>query len=184
MSINTLCVYCGSKAGHDSGYARAAASFGEAMAAQKINLVYGGACVGLMGQVADAVLAGGGHVTGVIPGGLFKNEVAHPRLSELVEVEGMHRRKQVMAHRADGFVALPGGFGTLEEVLEAITWNQIGIHKKPAGLLNVNGFYDGLDLFLQQVSRQGFIKPEHLRLYCIDSDPCALLNRMNSLHTH
>jgi uncharacterized protein (TIGR00730 family) len=179
--MKNLCVYCGSKSGNDPGFMASAVSLGRTMAKRNIDLVYGGASIGLMGQIADSVLAGGGSVTGVIPEALFKQEVVHTGLSELISVGSMHQRKQKMAELSDGFIALPGGFGTLEELFEAITWSQLRIHTKPIGLLNVDGYYDQLDRFIEHCVSSGFIKPEHKALYAIHSDPDTLIDLMDNL---
>lgn len=160
--MKRLCVYCGSSRGVSPAFAVAARQLGEAMVARNIELVFGGSHVGLMGMVADAVLAGGGKVTGVLPHFMAHRELAHPRLTELLLVETMHERKQAMAARADGFVALPGGFGTLEEIFEAMTWAQLHLHPHPCALLNVEGFYDPLVDFLRGTVRSGFVRQELL----------------------
>jgi uncharacterized protein (TIGR00730 family) len=173
-----FCVFCGSRSGNEETYAAHARRLGAALARRKLGLVYGGASVGLMGAVADAVLQAGGEVIGVIPHGLADKEIAHPGLTHLHLVESMHERKALMETLANGFIALPGGFGTLEEILEIVTWIQLGLHRKPAGLLNVAGYYDPL---LQQTDRglrDGFI-PEVLKTALLsDSDPESLVERM------
>lgn len=179
--MKTICVYCGSKPGADPAYAEAANSLARAMTDRGIGLVYGGASIGLMGTLADAVLEGGCTVTGVIPGALFKSEVAHSGLTEMIEVNSMHQRKEKMASLSDGFIALPGGFGTFEELFEAITWSQLRIHTKPIGLLNASGYYDRLASFLDHAVDQGFIKPAHQSLYAIDADPEILIEKMENL---
>ena len=179
--MKKICVYCGSKPGNDEAFMASASSLGHTMTTKKIDLVYGGASIGLMGQIADSVLAGGGSVTGVIPKALFKHEVVHTGLSELISVNSMHQRKEKMAELSDGFIALPGGFGTLEELFEAITWSQLRIHNKPIGLLNVDGYYDQLDQFIEHCVSSGFIKPEHKALYAIHSNPDALIDLMENL---
>ncbi len=176
--MHALCVYCGSRGGTDAAYARAASVLGRAIAAQGMTLVYGGGSLGLMNTVAEAALAGGGRVVGVIPERLLQREVQHEGLSELHVVQTMHQRKKMMADFADGFVALPGGLGTLEELFEIWTWRQLGYHNKPLGLLNVNGFYDGLLDFLAQTHEQGFVSPEMLGLLVVDDDAQRLLDRM------
>jgi uncharacterized protein (TIGR00730 family) len=179
--MKTICVYCGSKPGADPVYTVAARSLARAMTDRGIGLVYGGASIGLMGTMADAVLAGGCTVTGVIPGALFKREVAHQGLTEIIEVGSMHQRKEKMASLCDGFIALPGGFGTLEELFEAITWCQLRIHTKPIGLLNVSGYYDQLADFIDHAVDQGFIRPAHQSLYTMDSDADTLIGKMENL---
>jgi uncharacterized protein (TIGR00730 family) len=157
----SICVFCGSNSGSDGEVADAARSLGAGIAGGGHRLVYGGGRVGLMGVVADAVLAGGGEVTGFMPQALVDREVAHRGLTELVVTDSMHTRKAAMADRADGFVALPGGFGTLDEVLEILTWNQIGIIAKPVTFLDVNGYFDGLFAFFDHAVAAGLVKPEH-----------------------
>ncbi len=181
-TLRTLCVYCGSSAGHDPAYASAARSLGKLLAERGIGLVYGGGHVGLMGIIADAVLDGGGTVTGVIPEALANKEISHHRVTELHVVADMHERKAMMAERSDGFLAMPGGIGTLEELFEVMTWLQLGYHAKPVGLLNVNGFYDGLLAFLDTQRDQGFLRPEHRALLLDNSDPASLLARLQAFH--
>jgi uncharacterized protein (TIGR00730 family) len=173
--MKSIAVYCGANAGADDKYAAAAVAMGRALVANNIALVYGGGHVGLMGTIADAVLAAGGHVTGVIPQQLVDRELAHPGLTELFVVRDMHERKAMMASRADGFIAMPGGMGTLEELFEMLTWSQLGIHAKPVGVLNVDGFYDQLVGFLRHAEREGFIKTQHAHLMKVAREPEALL---------
>ena len=175
-----LCVFCGSNAGHDSSYIEAARSLGTALAREKIGLVYGGASVGLMGAVADAVLAGGGEVVGVMPQSLVDKEIAHKDLPDLRIVGSMHERKALMAELADGFVALPGGLGTFEELFEVWTWGQLGYHRKPCSLLNVSGFYDKLTGFLDDVVERGFVKPAHRSMLIVEQDPEALIRAIQA----
>ena len=160
-TVRSLCVYCGSKPGNDPRFEATAAELGRLMAHAGVRLVYGGGSVGLMGTVADSVLAHGGEVFGVIPKGLFTTEIGHPGLTELVEVGSMHERKALMAAEADAFVALPGGLGTLEELAEIATWSQLGIHAKPVGVLDVDGFWEPLLGFLNSAAEAGFIRPQH-----------------------
>ena len=176
--IQRLCVYCGSAAGHDPVYAEAAHELGLAIAQRGMSLVYGGGHVGLMGIVADAALAAGAKVTGVIPTALMDSEVGHTQLTELRVVKDMHERKALMAELADGFVALPGGIGTLEELFEVMTWLQLGYHRKPVGLLNTQGFYDDLLRMLNKQRDTGFLKPAHHALLITEADTAALLDRM------
>ena len=176
--IGALCVYCGSSAGRDPAHAEAARALGREMAARGIRLVYGGGHVGLMGIVADAVLEAGGRVTGVLPEALMHSEVGHDRLTELLVVKDMHERKAQMAALADGFIALPGGIGTLEELFEVWTWLQLGYHEKPVAMLNVLGFYDLLLAFLDTQTDAGFLRNEHRSLLVADSDPSKLLDRI------
>ena len=176
--IQRLCVYCGSAAGQDPVYAEAARELGLAIAQRGMSLVYGGGHVGLMGIFADAVLAAGAKVTGVIPTALMDSEVGHTQLTELRVVKDMHERKALMAELADGFVALPGGIGTLEELFEVMTWLQLGYHRKPVGLLNTQGFYDDLLRMLNKQRDTGFLKPAHHALLITEADTAALLDRM------
>lgn len=176
--FRSVCVYCGASPGHDPLYAEAARALGREMAQQKLALVYGGGHVGLMGIIADAVLEAGGEVTGVIPKALMDTEVGHNRLTRLLVVKDMHERKALMAEHANGFIAMPGGLGTLEELFEAMTWAQLGFHEKPVGLLNVNGFYDPLIAFLSQLEQEGFLRAEHRHLLINENEPLALLERL------
>jgi uncharacterized protein (TIGR00730 family) len=177
VSDRYLCVYCGSSAGSEVAYAEGARALARALVANGYGLVYGGASVGLMGILADAVLAAGGRVIGVIPQALQRKELAHRRLDELRIVASMHERKATMADLAAGFVALPGGIGTLEELFEVWTWSQLGIHAKPCGLLNVAGYYDRLVAFLDHTVATGFVRPAHRQMLLVESDPEALLRR-------
>ncbi|GDY23896.1 cytokinin riboside 5'-monophosphate phosphoribohydrolase [Verrucomicrobiota bacterium] len=176
--MKRLCVFCGSSAGHDPVFAAAARELGAAIARKRWGLVYGAGNVGLMGVLADAVLAAEGEVIGVIPEALVAKELAHRGLSELHIVASMHERKALMAELADGFVAMPGGFGTLDEFCEILTWAQLGLHRKPCGLLNVAGYFDPL---LQQVERAvagGFVRAEHQGLFVVETEPMKLLQRL------
>jgi len=175
-AIGAVCVYCGSSPGRRSGYGAAADALGDAIAVSGRSLVYGGAHVGLMGRIADRVMAGGGRVVGVIPQALVEFEVAHEGLDELIVVADMHERKARMAALADGFVAMPGGLGTLEELFEMLTWSQLGFHAKPVGVLNVEGFYDRLLDFLDQARDDGFMKPAHRALLLAEADAGALID--------
>lgn len=176
--MRAVCVYCGSSPGEDPAYVAAAAEVGRLLARSGRTLVYGGGRVGMMGAVADAALAAGGRVIGVIPRSLVEKELAHRGVTELRVVATMHERKAVMADLADAFVALPGGVGTLEEIFEAWTWGQLGIHAKPYGLLDVAGFFTPLLDFLDRVVAAGFIRPEHRDMLLVDGDPAALLDRL------
>ena len=173
--IRTLCVYCGSRAGARPDYADAARQLGALLAREGVGLVTGGGHVGLMGAVADAVLEAGGEAVGVIPQALLDREVGHTGLTELLVVETMHERKALMAARADAFVALPGGLGTLEEITEMLTWSQLGIHAKPCGLLNVSGYYDAFVAFLDHAVAEGFVRAAQRERIAVASDPAALL---------
>jgi uncharacterized protein (TIGR00730 family) len=178
--MRRLCVYCGSSSGFDPVYRDAAAELGTFLAEQKIGLVYGGGKVGLMGALADAALAAGGEVIGIIPHHLLALEVGHRQITSLVAVDTMHARKHQMAELADGFIAAPGGIGTAEEVLEVFTWLQLGIHAKPVGLLNVNGYFDGLIGFLAHMERTGFLKREHREMLIIDDKPRPLIDQLRA----
>ncbi len=175
-----LCVFCGSSDGARPQYRAEAAGLGTLIAARGWGLVYGAASIGLMGAVADAVLAGGGPVVGVLPAVLRDKEVAHAGLSELVYVDTMHQRKMLMADRADAFVALPGGFGTLDELMEIVTWAQLGIHNKPVVLVNTLGYYDGLLAFLDNTVRQGFVQARHLRAMQMVPDAQAAVDLLTT----
>ena len=175
--MNRLCVYCGSSPGAEGVYAAAARDLGELLVASGIGLVYGGAKKGLMGIIADTVLAGGGEVRGVIPRALGDREIAHDGLTRLHVVDSMHERKSLMAVLADGFVALPGGFGTLEEIIEVLTWGQLQFHSKPCGLLNVAGYFDQLLAFFDHARTRGFLRPEHRDMLIVADSPAALLER-------
>ncbi|MBI1207988.1 MAG: TIGR00730 family Rossman fold protein [Azospirillum sp.] len=170
-----ICVFCGSNPGHDPAYRDAATALGALLAREGIGVVYGGASVGLMGVVADAAKAGGGEVIGVIPRALLRREVAHDKLDDLRVVGSMHERKAVMASLSDAFIALPGGVGTLEEIFEVWSWAQLGQHAKPCGLLNVDGFYDSLLTFLEEVVAQGFLKQVHRDILMVASDADSML---------
>jgi uncharacterized protein (TIGR00730 family) len=172
-----ICVFCGSSSGADPAYARAATRLGTTLARRGLELVYGGGTVGLMGTVANATLADGGRVIGVIPKALQLRELAHVNLSSLYVTGSMHERKAKMAELAHGFVALPGGLGTLEEFAEIVTWAQLGIHARPCGLLDVKGYWRPLVEFLDHAVREGFVSPLHRRLILVEEDPDALLDR-------
>lgn len=178
--MKRICVYCGSSAGNAKAYADAAHAMGELLAARGIGLVYGGGSVGLMGIVADAALEKGGEVIGVIPEILMGREVDHRGLSELHVVDTMHTRKAKMAELADGFVALPGGVGTMEEMFEVWTWTQLGGQDKPVGLLDVAGFYRPLVTFLDHLVTEGFVRPEHRAILQVDADPAALVAKLDA----
>jgi uncharacterized protein (TIGR00730 family) len=173
--MQRICVFAGSSSGSRTEYLAAARELGQALVRRHVGLVYGGARVGLMGALADAVLAAHGNVTGVIPEALVAKEVAHHGLSELRVVPSMHERKAVMADLADGFIALPGGWGTLEEFFEVLTWAQLGLHRKPCGLLNVCGFFDRLLSFIDHSVDQRFVRRENRSLVLVSHSPDALL---------
>ena len=178
--MKRICVFCGSSPGVRPEYAHAARAMGQALAERGIGLVYGGGRVGLMGIVADTVMQGGGQAVGVIPEALMRREVGHLALTELHVVSSMHERKALMADLADGFVALPGGFGTFEEFCEVITWSQLGIHPKPCGLLNAVGYYDALLAMFDHGVAEGFIRPQHRALVLEEANPGRLIERMRA----
>jgi len=177
VELRNVCVYCGSSAGRDPAYVAAAGALGRALVSRGIGLVYGGASVGVMGAVADAVLGLGGRAVGVIPEALVRKEIAHGGLTELVVTSSMHERKTRMAELSDAFVALPGGIGTLEEIFEAWTWGQLGLHAKPFGFLNVSGYWDGLVSFLDHAVRERFVREPHRAMLVVAEDPEELLDR-------
>src|SRR6201986_1249629 len=176
--LSSVAVYCGSNSGSSPDFAEAAAALGHELAARGMTLVYGGGRVGLMGAVADAVLAGGGRADGVITRGLQELEVAHTGLSDLRVVGTMHERKAAMADAADAFVMLPGGYGTLDEFFEALTWAQLGIHAKPCGILDVAGYFGALRTFIDGAVTAGFVHPAHRDMVLVDDDPAGLLDRL------
>ena len=176
--LGAVAVYCASNIGTDPAYAAAAASLGQTLADRGIRLVYGGGHVGLMGVLADTVLGNGGEAYGVITRALKEREVAHSGLTSLTVVETMHERKAAMADAADAFVMLPGGYGTLDEFFEVVTWTQLGIHAKPCGVLDVAGYFDPLRALLDRAAQSGFVRPAHRGLVLTDSDPAALLDRL------
>lgn len=180
MSKKRICVYCGANSGNDPAFAEAAKDLGRLLAQNDFELVYGGGRIGLMGTVADSVLKEGGKVIGVIPQLLVDKEQAHQGVTELRIVNDMHERKAAMAAFSDGFIALPGGFGTLEELFEIITWGQIGYHEKPLVLVNINGFYNHLDLFVKNAMDAGLIRREYSRLWKVASTPEEALRLLYS----
>ena len=182
MRFRSVCVFCGSSLGRRPEYEAAATAVGTLLARREIALVYGGGGVGMMGAVATATLAAGGRVIGVIPEALAAKEAAHPDLTELHVVPSMHVRKALMAERSDAFMALPGGFGTFEELFEIATWAQLGIHAKPLGLLNVAGYFDGLRALVDHATGEGFIHPEQRELILEADAPEALLDRLERHH--
>jgi uncharacterized protein (TIGR00730 family) len=175
-NLKSICVFCGSSSGLRPVYKLAAEAMGKALAQRKITLVYGGGNVGLMGVVADAALAAGGKVVGVIPDFLVAKEIAHQGLSQLHVVKSMHDRKALMAELSDGFIAMPGGYGTLDEFCEVLTWSQLSLHQKPHGLLNVEGYYDSLLQLFDRALTEQFLKPVHRSLVLEASDPNRLLD--------
>jgi uncharacterized protein (TIGR00730 family) len=176
--VRRVCVFSGSSPGARPAYAEAAEELARVLVENRIGLVYGGASVGLMGRLADAVLAGGGEAIGVIPGALVDREIAHPGLTELRVVGSMHERKALMAELSEAFVALPGGLGTLEELFEIYTWAQLGLHDKPCGLLNVEGYYDHLAAFLAHAVEERFLREQHRAMLIVDHDARSLLERL------
>ena len=182
--MRSVCVFCGANPGVDPMFAAAARTMGETLARSQRVLVYGGGNVGLMGILADAALAAGGRVIGVIPRPLVDKEVAHRSLSELRVVESMHERKALMAQLADGFLAMPGGVGTLEELFEIWTWVQLGFISKPFGILNVGGFFDPLLAFIDRVHAQGFLRREHREMLVVADRPDALLQSLSNWQPH
>lgn len=173
--MKRLCVYCGSSAGFGNSYREAANDLGKHLASSGIDLVYGGGSKGLMGVLANAVLAAGGKARGVIPQSLFDKEVAHGGLTELHVVSSMHERKSLMAVLSDGFVALPGGYGTLEEIIEVLTWGQLQFHDKPCGFLNIDGYFDHLLAYLDHATSEGLLRTEHRHMLLVASTPAELL---------
>lgn len=173
-----ICVFCGSSSGESPVYLEAATHLGTLLAREGLGLVYGGSKVGLMGRLADVMLEQGGQVVGVIPHALVNREVAHGGLTELRVVGSMHERKAVMAEIADAFVTLPGGLGTLEEFFEVVTWGQLGLHRKPSGLLDISGYYQPLIRFLDHAVAEGFLSVSHRRMILVEEDPEILLGRL------
>ncbi len=174
--IESVGVFCGSRSGNNPIFAGAASQLGSLLAQKKIKLVYGAGNIGLMGVIADACLASNGYVIGVIPTKLVQKEVAHKGLTEIFVVDSMHERKALMASRSDAFIALPGGFGTCDELFEILTWAQLGIHHNPIGILNTDGFFDPLLAWIDQMIEQGFVKPKFRQLLLVASKPDELLD--------
>jgi uncharacterized protein (TIGR00730 family) len=179
--MKRVCVFCGSSVGNKKAYADYAVALGQVLAAKKIGLVYGGGNVGLMGVIADAALAAGGEVIGVIPQALKDREIAHTGVRDLRVVDSMHTRKAMMADLSDAFIAMPGGVGTFEEFFEAITWTQLGLHRKPCGLLNAGEFYTPLVAFIDQAVSEGFIRPVHRSMIVVDDNPERLVNTLATI---
>jgi uncharacterized protein (TIGR00730 family) len=176
-SMKSICVFCGSQSGGNATYEEAARSTGLAIARAGLHLIYGGGKVGLMGVLADAALSAGGQVTGVMPRALVDREIAHRGITNLRVVQTMHERKELMASLADAFIALPGGAGTLEEIFEQWTWSQLGIHNKPCGFLNVNGYFTHLFAMIEHMVSEGFLAPQFRAMLAVDTEPDALLAR-------
>ena len=176
--MRRACVYCGSSSGFDPVYKTTAIELGALLVARGIGLVYGGGSVGLMGALADSVLAKGGEVIGIIPHHLIAMEVGHRQLTSLIAVDSMHARKHQMADLSDAFIALPGGIGTAEELLEVFTWLQLGIHAKPVAILNINGYFDHLLQFLAHMEESGFLKREHREMLIVERDAARLIEQL------
>ncbi|SEM11907.1 hypothetical protein SAMN04487910_4163 [Aquimarina amphilecti] len=177
-NLTSICVFCGSSEGNDTQVVQQALQLGQKLAQQNIALVYGAAKIGIMGKVAEGAIANKGKVVGVIPDFLKLKEVVHLGLTELITTDNMHERKMKMHKLSDGFITLPGGFGTLEELFEIITWSQLGLHQKPIGLLNINGFYDHLLQMLENMVRSGFLKQDNYELLIVEDDIDRLLQKM------
>ncbi|MCA9603436.1 MAG: TIGR00730 family Rossman fold protein [Polyangiales bacterium] len=180
-SFRRIGVYCGSRDDVDPRYLEAATAMGTLLGKRRIGLVFGGGRVGLMGRVADAALAAGGEVIGVMPKSLYEREIAHLGLSELLVVDGMHSRKMIMHTLADAFIGLPGGWGTMDEIFEVLTWNQIGYHQKPVGLLNVGGYFNKLLDFFDHMVQERFVAPEHRVMMLSGDEPGALVDMLGTL---
>ena len=178
--MRSVCVFCGSSPGARPAYAEATEELAALLVAQGVGVVYGGGGVGLMGKLADAVLAHGGEITGVIPHALVEREIGHPDVRDMRMVGSMHERKALMAELADAFVALPGGIGTLEELFEVFTWSQLGLHQKPCGLLDVEGYYEGVAAFLDHAVRERFLLEQHRSTLMVERDAGALLERLRA----
>ena len=175
--MRRICVYCGSNTGTRPDYAEAARNLAEVLVRHDLELVYGGAAKGIMGVIADTVLEHGGNAHGVIPKLLEEKEIAHSGLTQLHVVASMHERKSMMAELSDGFIALPGGFGTLEEIIEILTWGQLQFHDKPCGLLNVSGYFDHLLAYLDHAEQEGFLRAENRQMLLQDTDPAELIRQ-------
>lgn len=177
--MKSICVYCASSLGNNSVFAKQAYELGQTLAEHGITLVYGGAKVGLMGKVADGALTNGGKVVGIIPEFLAAKEIKHETLSELIVVQTMHERKALMQEKSDGFIALPGGFGTMEELFEILTWGQLSLHKKPIGILNLEGYYDSLIQLIDSMIHSGLLKEEYKNMVLVSDSIDDLLSQMN-----
>jgi len=178
--MKSVCVFCGSSVGNDPAFGNVASNLGTAIAERGIRLVYGGGQVGLMGVIADAALAAGGEVIGVMPRSLRDREIAHTGLSDLHITESMHERKALMEHLSEGFIALPGGFGTLDEFCEIVTWSMLGYHARPIGMLDTNGYFDALRTFIDHAVDTGFVREEHRKLILEAATPALLLDTMTT----
>lgn len=178
--MKNILIYCGSSAGYNEIYRQTATEIGQILAKKKLTLIYGGGSVGLMGITADAVLNNGGEVIGIIPSFMEAWEVQHKGLTECIVVESMHARKQLMADKSDAVIALPGGWGTLDELFEILTWRQIGLHAMPIGLLNINGFYNPLLAMLEKMVEEGFVKEANYKMLIVDDNIESLLEKLNN----
>ncbi len=178
--MRSICVFCGSSAGNNSTYKGAAVDLGRLLAQKNLRLIYGGGNIGLMGEIAQSVIQGGGSAIGVIPQFLVEKELVYDKLTEIRVVETMHERKATMAELADAFIALPGGFGTLEETVEVLTWAQLGLHEKPIGLLNIDGYYSHLNQFFDHMIAEGFLLGEYKDMLLVEDNPNALLNSLST----
>ncbi|MEO0470029.1 MAG: TIGR00730 family Rossman fold protein [Bacteroidota bacterium] len=178
--MKSICVFCGSNTGHDPIYSDLAQQLGHLLVDQNIKLIYGAGKVGLMGIIAEAMLAKGGEVVGVIPGFLKAKEVGHDGLTEMIETDTMHQRKQIMADLSEGFIAMPGGFGTMDELCEILTWAQLGLHQFPIGILNVNGYFDTLIQLFDHMVQEGFVTPVNRQLVIEAASPAELLEKMRN----
>jgi hypothetical protein len=176
--VKAIAVFCGSSSGNNENYKKQAVRLGQMLAKKNIDLVYGGAKVGLMGAIAEGALNNGGKVIGVLPTFLKSKEIAHSELTELILVESMHERKTLMHEMSDGVIALPGGFGTMEELFEMLTWSQLGLHKKPIGMLNIDGFYNALISLLDNMVEKGLLKPKNREMLLVDDNIDSLLYQM------
>jgi uncharacterized protein (TIGR00730 family) len=181
LTLRTVCVFCAANTGADPAYARQAGEMGRYLAESGRRLVYGGGRTGLMGALAEGALSAGGEVIGIMPKHLVEREVAHSGLTELRVVASMHERKSLLADLSDGFLAMPGGLGTMEELFEVWTWGQLGLHRKPYGLLEVNGFFAPLLTFLDHAVMEGFIRQEYRELLVVDTEPSSLIGRMEAM---
>lgn len=178
--MKSVCVFCGSSPGKSADYVEVASELGRELARRGLRLIYGGGNVGLMGAVADAVMSAGGEVVGIIPHMLAEKELAHTTITELIAVDSMHERKMDMANRADAFIALPGGFGTLDELCEILTWTQLGLHANPTALVNHRGFFDGFLSFLDHAEEERFLRPEHRALVLTGKTPAEALDQLTA----
>ena len=176
----SICIFCGSSAGRNSSYRAAAVKLGQLLAGKKLNLVYGGGNIGLMGEIAQSVMSSGGKAIGVIPQFLVEKELVYTKLTEIRVVDSMHERKAMMAELADAFIAMPGGFGTLEETVEVLTWAQLGLHRKPIGLLNIDGYFNHLNDFFEHMVLEGFLLREYKEMLLVEDNPATLLESLST----